>query len=93
MNKWTSILLWAVTALVVYLCFAHTGLAIRGISFLVSIGLAIMAYCFFEHAVLFLNKWRTATTGKRRTPPGQSVIAGSILSLLAIASMLFCFHH
>ncbi|MGZ5543545.1 MAG: hypothetical protein ACXWIU_02625, partial [Limisphaerales bacterium] len=84
---------WAVTALVVYLCFAHAVLAIRGISFLVSICLAIMAYCFFEHAVLFRNKWRTATNGKRRTPPGQSVIAGSVLLLLAIASMVFCFHH
>jgi 4-hydroxybenzoate polyprenyltransferase len=93
MNSRTSILLLVVTALVCYLCFAQTQLVIRGICFLVSIALAIMAYCYFEHAVLFRDKWQAATSGKRRTPPGQSVIAGSIFLLLAIASMVFCFHH
>jgi hypothetical protein len=92
MNRWTSILLLLVTVLVCYLCFAHTHLVIRGICFLVSIVLAIMAYCYFEHAVLFRDKWKTATSGKRRTPPGQSVIAGSVFLVLAIASMIFCFH-
>jgi hypothetical protein len=93
MSRRTSISLLVVTVLVCYLCFAHTGLVVRGICFLASIFLAIMAYCFFEHAVLFREKWRTATSGKRRTPPGQSIIAGSVFLLLSIASMVYCFHH
>jgi hypothetical protein len=93
MSRRRDISLLVVTVLVCYLCFAHTSLVIRGICFLVSISLAIMAYCFFEHAVLFRHKWKTATSGKRRTPPGQSIIAGSVILLLAIASMIYCFHH
>ena len=92
MNK-TSISLLLVTVLVCYLCFAHTGLVIRGICFLASIFLAIMAFSYFEHAVVFRDKWKTATTGKRRTPPGQSIVAGSVFLLLAIATMVYCFHH
>jgi hypothetical protein len=88
-----SISLVLVTALVCYLCFAHTGLVIRGICFLASVSLAIMAFCYFEHAVVFRDKWKTATSGKRRTPPGQSIVAGSVFLLLAIASMVYCFHH
>ena len=90
MKKWKSILL---LALVCYFCFEHPDLVIRGVCFFTSIFLAIMAYCYFEHAIRFRNEWKTATSGKRRTPPGQSVIAGSIFLLLAIASMVYCFHY
>jgi hypothetical protein len=80
-----------VATVLVYLCFMHAALVIRGICFLVSIFSSINAYCYLEHAVLFRNKWKTAESGKRRTPPGQSIIVGSIFLLLAIASMIFCF--
>jgi len=90
MNRRRDISLLMVTVLVCYLCFAHTSLVVRVVGFLVSIGLAIMAYCFFEHALLFRDKWKTATTGKRRTPPGQSIIAGSVFLLLAIATIIYC---
>jgi len=92
MNKWTSIRLAVVTLLVCYVCFAYTNIFIRVLSFLVAVFFAINAYCFFEHAVLFRNKWQTATTGKRRTPPGPSVVAGSIFLALAIGLMVYCFH-
>jgi hypothetical protein len=92
MNKRTSISLLLVTVLVCYLCFAHTGLVIRVVCFLASVLLAIMAFCYFEHAVVFRDKWKTATSGKRRTPPEQSIVAGSVFLLLAIASMVYCFH-
>lgn len=90
--SWRTAIFVLVTVLVCYFCFAYTGLVIRGICFLGSLFLAIMAFAFFQHAVLFRNKWRAATTGKRRTPPGQSVIAGSVFLLLAIALMVYCFH-
>jgi len=92
MIRWESILWVLLTGLVCYLCFAYTHLVIRGICFLVSVFLAINAYCYFEHAVVFRDKWQIATSGKRRTPPGQSVIAGSVFLVLAIASMIYCFH-
>jgi hypothetical protein len=81
------------SALVIFVCFAYTNIAIRVICFLVSVFLAIMAYCYFEHAVLFRDKWKTVTSGKRRTPPGQSVIIGSVLMALAAVSMVCCFYH
>jgi hypothetical protein len=93
MNKWTSMSLLLVTVLVCYLCFAHTVLVVCGICFVVSVFLAVMAFFYFEHAVAFRDKWKTATSGKRRTPPGQSIVAGSVFLLLAIASMVYCFHH
>ena len=85
------ILMSVVTVAVCYLCFTHTFLVIRGACFIASICMAIMAYCFFEHAILFRDKWQTATSGKRRTPPKESVISGIILLTLAIALMVFCF--
>ena len=45
----------------------------------------VMAFVFFEHAILFRKTWMTATTGKRRTPPGQSVLIGFIALLIAAA--------
>lgn len=83
----------AATAVVIVLCDAYAGLVLRLVCFVVSLFLALLAFAHFEHAVLFREKWRTATTGKRRTPPGQSVIAGLVFLALAILSMLGCFHH
>jgi hypothetical protein len=80
-----------VMVLFVWVCFAFPVIVVRVLGILASIFLALNAYCFFEHAVLYRDKWETATTGKRRTPPGQSVIAGSIFLALAVALIVFCF--
>lgn len=88
-KEWKLLLAAFVIAAV---CFAYTNIVIRVICFLVSLFLVLMASAFFEHAVSFRNKWRTATSGKRRTPPGQSVIAGLVCLGLSIAFMLYCFH-
>jgi hypothetical protein len=55
--------------------------------------LGFNAYCFFEHAVLFREKWKTATTGKRRIPPGESAITGFLFLVLAVALLAYCFRH
>lgn len=84
------IILSLVTALVCYLLFAHTDLVIRGVCFLVSIVLAFMAYCFFDHAVRYRKKWMRFS-GKRATPPKESLVTGLVLLALALASMIYCF--
>jgi hypothetical protein len=81
------------TVAICFVCFAYMNAVVRVSCFLVSVVLAIVAYCYFEHAVLFHDQWKTATTGKRRTPPGQSMVIGSVFLLLAIASMIYAFHH
>ena len=94
MNSWKSILFPSLAVLVCYLgftqgWFSHS--AAFGFSF--PFFLALMAFCYFEHAVLFRDKWKEPQAGRGTTPPGQSLIAGSIFLLLAIASMAYCFHH
>jgi hypothetical protein len=90
MSDWRAVVF---SLVIIGACFAYANLVLRALCFLVSLFLAIMAFCFFEHAVIFRDEWQTATSGKRRTPPGQSIIAGSLFLLLAIASMIYCFHH
>jgi hypothetical protein len=78
-------------ATVVGICFVCPRFVIRALGVIVSLFLALNSYFFFEHAVLYRDKWKTATSGKRRTPPAQSVIAGFIFLVAAIALMIFCF--
>lgn len=87
-----SIMLLLAAALICYLGFTHTKWVVRGVLFLVSLFSAFNAHVFFEHAVLFREKWKTATTGKRRTPPGQSIVTGSTFLLSAILLMALCFY-
>jgi hypothetical protein len=91
-TKVILILYWAAILSVGYFFFAHPNIVTRIVCFIVSLFMALNSYFYFEHAVVFRHKWQTATSGKRRTPPGQAVIAGSILLALTVAGMYWCFH-
>lgn len=84
MNKFLLVLL-----LIIGVCIAYPHVAFRAACFLISLFLALNAYFYFEHAVLFRDKWQTATTGKRRTSPGQAIIVGLIFLVAAIALMFY----
>ena len=68
-------------------CFAFPNIVMRIISVLIALPAGVMSYCFFEHAITFRD-WRKAT-GKRSTPPGQSIVIGTILLILA-AFFVYC---
>src|SRR5687767_6695286 len=59
--------------------------------FAISLPFILMSYCYFEHAVEFRTAWRTATSGKRRTPPGPSVLIGFVFLAFALLPLLGCF--
>lgn len=84
--KKSSFILSLVVVSVCYLCIARTAIAISIPFFLVSLFLLLMSYCYFEHA-LFFREWRTATSGKRRTPPGQAFAIGTVLLVIAAILM------
>jgi len=93
MKRWIFLVkVMAVAILAGYFCFTYFNIALRIACFLVSVPLAIMAYCFLEHAVLFRKEWRTTTSGKMRTPPGPSIIAGLVFLALATGLIICCFH-